>query len=77
MATSLFRIRRAAADDSKDLYRVCLLTGNEGYDGSSLYEDDPDALGTVQRVTVIPVAVMSRAGRCSRFPARLRGCHSG
>ena len=40
-------IRLAGDGDRADAYRVCLLTGNHGDDGESLYRDDPDALGRI------------------------------
>ena len=40
------RIRPAALSDLPGTYRVCLLTGDSGRDGSALY-DDPDLLGHV------------------------------
>lgn len=42
-----YSIRRATAQDSEALYRVCLLTGDSGKDGTQLYRDDPKALGEV------------------------------
>ena len=39
------RIRRARSDDREAAYRVCLLTGDAGQDGTPLYGADPDALG--------------------------------
>ena len=42
-----YSIRRATVQDSEALYRVCLLTGDSGKDGTDLYRDDPKALGEV------------------------------
>jgi len=44
---SPFKIRLATADDSAALLEVCLKTGNHGDDGTEMYPEDPDALGTV------------------------------
>lgn len=44
---SAARIRPARPGDERGAYRVCLLTGNNGEDGESLYGEDPDALGRI------------------------------
>jgi ribosomal protein S18 acetylase RimI-like enzyme len=40
-------VRPADAADRAAAYRVCLLTGNHGEDGESLYRDDPEALARI------------------------------
>ncbi|MBM3824033.1 MAG: GNAT family N-acetyltransferase [Verrucomicrobia bacterium] len=40
-----YRIRAARPDDRPATYRVCLETGDAGRDGTSLFQDDPEALG--------------------------------
>jgi ribosomal protein S18 acetylase RimI-like enzyme len=40
-------IRLARAGDQPGAYRVCLETGDHGRDGTSLYVEDPDALGRI------------------------------
>jgi GNAT superfamily N-acetyltransferase len=40
-------IRLARADDRTAAYHVCLKTGDNGDDGTELYEEDPDALGRI------------------------------
>ena len=42
-----FRLRAARAEDEDAAYRVCLLTGDSGLDGTALYRDDPKALGEI------------------------------
>ncbi len=43
---STLRIRRAHPEDQRAFYTVCLLTSDNGADGSRLH-DDPDALGHI------------------------------
>ena len=45
MQTATFTVRQATPDDRSAALRVCLLTGDEGYDASDQYVYDPDALG--------------------------------
>lgn len=45
MTTHGWRIRDFEDGDWAALYRVCLRTGDSGADGTSLFPDDPDALG--------------------------------
>jgi predicted NBD/HSP70 family sugar kinase/ribosomal protein S18 acetylase RimI-like enzyme len=45
-AKERFALRHATVDDKEDLYRVCLLTGDSGNDGTALFSD-PQLLGEV------------------------------